>query len=168
MKLFILFILLSLIAAILPFTVFFNKNQINTTTPNWPSHYQGKSLQVLGLSEKEQGFLTGFPGKIERFTDGKREIIIRYVTAPTRKLHPASDCLQAVGYNIKPLPIEINKNNIKMGCFKAYNNQQELKVCEYIQDIKNNTWSDVSAWYWNALWNKTEKPWVSYTIAESF
>ena len=62
----------------------------------WPNQFEGKTLTALPMTELEQRFMSDFPGKIGRFTDGEREIVIRWVTEATRKLHPASDCFQGL------------------------------------------------------------------------
>ena len=68
----------------------------------WPHQFAGQSLRRLPLSERETRFLLEFPGKIARFTDGSRELIVRWVTTPTRKLHSASDCFRGLGFSISP------------------------------------------------------------------
>src|SRR3954466_11032832 len=71
--------------------------------PGWPSTFEGRTLTLLPLSEMEKKFATGFPGRIARFSDGEREIIIRWATEATRMMHPSSDCFQGLGYSVKPL-----------------------------------------------------------------
>jgi exosortase/archaeosortase family protein len=73
----------------------------------FPATFEGFEIKKLPLSERESYFLEDFPGHIGRFSDGKREIIIRYVWEATRKLHPASDCFRATGYSTKPLPLRL-------------------------------------------------------------
>ncbi len=72
---------------------------------------------ALPLSDREQRFVSGFPGRIARFTDGKREIIVRWVTRETRMLHPAADCFRGMGYAIRPLPIYIDERGRHWGSF---------------------------------------------------
>ncbi len=71
--------------------------------PGWPSKFENKTLTPIALNEMETSFASDFPGRIARFSDGERELIIRWVTEPTRKLHPSSDCFQGLGYIVKPL-----------------------------------------------------------------
>jgi len=70
--------------------------------PGWPTDLDGKALKELPLTEREQRFNSGFPGRIGRFTDGRREIIIRWITVPSHRLHAASVCLRASGAKIIP------------------------------------------------------------------
>jgi hypothetical protein len=134
--------------------------------PGWPSEYEGKPLTQLELTDKEEVFVRGFPGKIGRFSDGSREMIIRWVELPTRKLHPASDCFKGNGYYINHQPIQVNEFGIEMGCFSASKDFNKLIVCEYIVARDGKSWSDISAWYWGALLNESSKGWMSYVIAE--
>ena len=83
----------------------------------FPAEFEGRKLRDLGLSERERFFLEDFPGQIGRFSDGNREIVIRRVTEATRKLHPASDCFEAVGYSTKPLPIKVDEAGKRWACF---------------------------------------------------
>src|SRR5262245_22722320 len=68
--------------------------------PRWPSHFEGRMLTPVPLSVQERGFLAGFPGEVERFTDGERDIVMRWVTQPTRRLHPATDCYRGLGFAV--------------------------------------------------------------------
>src|SRR5258706_4683038 len=57
-----------------------------------PITWDGRVLRPLALSRVEQRFADRFPGRIARLTDGEQVLVWREVTAPTRMLHPASDC----------------------------------------------------------------------------
>jgi len=142
-------------------------NVASQTFPGWPTEYENHPLKELPLTEKERLFTRDFPGKIGRFTDGSREIIVRWVKDPTRRLHPAMDCFRGIGYQITPLPVQINEDGIRMGCFRATNQSQSLSVCEYIKDLEGQSWSDVSSWYWHALLTVNPTEWWSYVVAES-
>lgn len=131
--------------------------------PGWPKTYANRPLHPLPMTPREQIFAKGFPGNIQRFGDGQREYIVRWVTQPTRKLHPARDCFKGAGYTLSDLPMEQNSNGQWMHCFAADNGQQSLKVCEYIaQHQGQQSWPDVSSWYWNS----TTPGWWSWVIAE--
>jgi hypothetical protein len=133
----------------------------------WPSHYEDRPLKSLPLSAREKLFVQDFPGAIGRFTDGEREIVIRFTTAPTRRLHPAADCFRGVGYAITPLPGRRNTAGTAMGCFRASRGDDLMEVCEYLRDERGQSWSDVGAWYWSALWQSgAAGPWWSFVIAQ--
>src|ERR1051325_11477965 len=99
---FIAYLVACAVAAVVPFVSAQYETAAGTAPaisfPGWPSKFNGKTLTPLALNEMETSFASDFPGRIARFTDGNREIIIRWVTEPTRKLHPSSDCFQGLGY----------------------------------------------------------------------
>lgn len=161
------FCILCMLAGIAPLaTGKLNFVQQAQTFPGWPDSVNGKPLRQLPLTERESVFLKSFPGRIGRFTDGQREYILRWLTHATRKLHPASDCLRGVGYQIKPLAIEVDLNQVQWGAFQASREGEQLRVYERIYDESGNSWTDVSAWYWSAFLEKSQGPWWSVTIAE--
>jgi hypothetical protein len=134
--------------------------------PGWPSAFAGKTLTQLPLNEMEKQFATEFPGRIARFSDGEREIIIRWVTEATRKMHPASDCFQGLGYSVKPLAAYRDHNGSLWASFAATKADQQLRVYERINSDSGETWTDVSAWYWSALRQRGSGSWWAITVAE--
>jgi hypothetical protein len=135
--------------------------------PGWPSQYEGRTLQSLPLTPRETLFVAGFPGRVGRFHDGRREIIVRWVSAPTRLLHPAADCFKGAGYAITPLPARRSGDGHLMSCFRASRGQEVITACEFIRGTHGEHWSDVSAWYWSALLGTSPAPWWSYVAAEA-
>ncbi|MBX9829706.1 MAG: hypothetical protein K2Y27_32530 [Xanthobacteraceae bacterium] len=134
--------------------------------PGWPTQYEGHPLTPLPLTDREAGFVKGFPGKVGRFSDGRREIIIRFVSAPTRLLHPSADCFRGAGFSVKPVAVKRDAAGAPMGCFRANRAGNDVTACEVIHDSHGGSWPDVSAWYWNALSGASAGPWWSYVIAE--
>ena len=137
----------------------------NGAFPGWPAEFEGKTLTALPLTALEQRFATDFPGKIARFTDGKREIVIRWVTDATRKLHPASDCFQGLGYAVKPLAVRRDDKGALWSSFAASKADEQLRVYERIHSDSGETWTDVSAWYW-AAFREGNGSWWAITVAE--
>lgn len=133
--------------------------------PGWPTHFAGKALRPLPLGPVEQRFATDFPGYMARFADGEREIVMRWVSQETRKLHPASDCFRGSGYSISPRPLGVDADGSRWGAFTATRGAQHFQVRERIYDIAGNQWTDVSAWYWAAATGKSRGPWWAITIA---
>jgi hypothetical protein len=162
------FIAVCAVAALLPF---FSARSASTGSagavpfPGWPAEFEGKTLISLPLTEAEQRFNADFPGKIGRFTDGKRELIVRWVTEGTRKLHPASDCFQGLGYRVKPLALHRDAQGSLWSSFEATKGSDRLRVYERIHSNSGETWTDVSAWYWSALQHGAGS-WWAITIAE--
>ena len=136
------------------------------TFPGWPSTFEGKTLTPLPLKEMEKTFASDFPGQIARFSDGEREIIVRWVTEATRKLHPASDCFQGLGYTVKPLAAYRDRSGSLWASFAATKAGERLVVYERINSDSGETWTDVSAWYWSALRHEGSGSWWAITVAE--
>lgn len=162
------YIVVCVIAALLPFLSAQPEPSGSAAAvafPGWPTEFEGKTLTPLALTEVEQRFNTDFPGKIARFSDGKREIVIRWVTEATRKLHPASDCFQGLGYTVKPLAVRRDEKGSLWSSFAASKGNDRLRVYDRIHADSGETWTDVSAWYWSAL-KRTNGSWWAITVAE--
>lgn len=133
--------------------------------PRWPTHFQGRMLAELSLSVRERAFLEGFPGAVARFTDGERDIVMRWVTQPTRRLHPAEDCYRGLGYDISAPRIVTDSDGGRWRCFAATRKHAAHEVCEQLQDIEGRRWTDVSAWYWAAVLERSRGPWLVTTVS---
>lgn len=170
----IIFLVACVLTALAPLTVRFASSARNTSEargadvrfPGWLTHFDGHTLTQLPLSEREQRFGGDFPGRIARFTDGEREIIVRWVTEPTRKLHPAADCFQGIGYQVRPLPLRLERDGTRWASFVATRNDETLKVYERIYDEAGKGWTDASSWYWAATSGETQGAWWAITVAE--
>lgn len=167
---YIYYLIACVIAALTPFVSARFETPANgaavVTFPGWPSTFDGKTLTPLSLNDMEKRFATDFPGRIGRFSDGEREIIIRWVTEPTRKLHPASDCFQGLGYVVKPLAAYRDERGSLWASFAATKGDEQLRVYERINSDSGETWTDVSAWYWSALSHEGNGSWWAITVAE--
>jgi len=166
MRICILFLIVHLLAALQPLrTGAAAESSAPTDFPGWPTEFEGEALEQLELSKKEKGFIKNFPGKIARFTDGRRELVIRYLARPSRRLHPAADCLKSVGFKTTPKPIQVDQKGNHWGCISAARKNQKLKVCERIYDDHGANFSDVSSWYWAAMLGKSKSPWWAVTVS---
>jgi hypothetical protein len=134
--------------------------------PGWPTQFEGRPLTHLPLTELEERFGGDFPGRTARFTDGRRELVVRFVTGATRKLHPASDCFVAIGYRVRPLPLKVGADGSRWGSFTAERGGERLLVNERIYSDAGGGWEDVSAWYWAAAAGPNTGPWWAVTVAE--
>jgi hypothetical protein len=133
----------------------------------WPVQFEGRSLKQEPLSKRENRFASGFPGRIAKFTDGDRMLIMRWATRKTRKLHPASDCFRGSGYRVKPLPIHVDRSGAQWGCFEGERDGHKVSVRERMFDSEGNGWTDVSAWYWAAFLGRSHGPWWAVTVVEN-
>lgn len=159
------FLIVCLCAALAPL----GRGQIAVTPaatgfPGWPTHLAGRPLTPLALTAQETAWQDGFPGRVGRFSDGRQEIILRWVTQETRKLHASSDCFKANGYRIEPLPLKRDEQGL-WSRFIARRGETRLEVAERIEATDGAQWSDVSAWYWAALLGRTQGPWWAVTVA---
>lgn len=137
------------------------------TTPPWPAEYEGSPIQQVPLSAAEQKVHADFPGKVARFTDGRRELILRWVTTGTRRLHPSSQCFRGLGYVVTEQPPELDRNGARWSCFKATRGATDLRVRERITNAgEEASWTDVSAWYWSTVLHSSRGPWLATTIIE--
>jgi hypothetical protein len=134
--------------------------------PEWPSEIDGRSLFPLPLSAGNARFASDFPGKIQESTDGERDYILRWVTAPTRMLHSSADCLRGSGYTITPGPVWRDPAGIHWSTFLAHRENRSLRVRERISDQAGHHWTDLSSWYWSAIMQKSTAPWLAVTVVE--
>ncbi|MDF1751264.1 MAG: archaeosortase/exosortase family protein [Verrucomicrobiales bacterium] len=123
--------------------------------PGWPETYEGHYLEEIPLSPIEKRFAGDFPGKLGIFRAGHDKVIFRWVQKPTRKLHPASDCLKAAGYEIE---------SEKSGGFFAFSHDGESGwfVEEEIFN-ESERWPEISSWFWSSLFSRAEGPWWAVT-----
>jgi hypothetical protein len=154
-------------AAIVPLLSHSDPSQLSAggSEPRWPSHFQGRLLSRLPLSEREQTFLSGFPGSVARFTDGERDLVMRWVTQPTRRLHPAEDCYRGLGYQVAESRVVNDGDASRWRCFVVTRKDDAREVCEQLQDLEGGRWTDVSAWYWAAVLKKSDGPWLVTTAS---
>ncbi|WP_158266264.1 hypothetical protein [Allosphingosinicella deserti] len=133
----------------------------------WPARYEGRALAPMAPAPEDARLARDFPGRIARFSDGRRQIVLRSVATATRQLHPAGDCFRALGYAIEPLPMMSSGSGALASCFRASRNGASVKVCERIVDARGGSFSDASAWYWPALLGRSRGPWLAATTIES-
>lgn len=132
----------------------------------FPSRIDGRTVTPLEMSPREAAFARDFPGRIGRFTDGEREIIVRWVARPTRRLHPAADCLRGIGYAVTPAPMRRTADGQLQSCVRAVKGGDRLVVCEHVGNGAGRSWPDVSAWYWHALLAGEGGSWWSVVVAQ--
>lgn len=133
---------------------------------DWPSSVDGRPLRQLPLTAVEQRFAQHFPGRIARFSDGTRTWILRAVEQPTRRLHPAADCFKGLGYAVQPTGVHADRQGESWSCFRAEGRGRRLNVCERIHDGRGGRWTDVSSWYWSALF-AGQGPWWAVAVVSA-
>jgi hypothetical protein len=165
-KQYLLFLLVCAMAACMPWIERSTAISHGENFPGWPHTFEGKVLQTLPLTALEQKFAENFPGRIGRFSDGQREVILRWVTHETRKLHPAVDCFKGSGYEVQTMAMKLTHTGERWGRFRATKEGVAMTVEERIFNKQGQQWTDVSAWHWAALWRQSAGPWWAVTIAQ--
>jgi hypothetical protein len=160
------FALACALAALAPFIPASPVSTASDGFPGWPASFEGRALTRLPLTPIEERFGQNFPGRVGRFSDGKREVILRWVSEGTRKLHSSGDCFKANGYQLTAQPVTIIGAQRWSG-FLAVRGAQKFEVRERIYDAAGGQWSDVSAWYWAVQLGQTSGPWWAVTVAST-
>ncbi len=157
------------LAAIMPFSALIHPENRTTSLspscPGWPSQFEGQTLKPVPLTENELRFGREFPGQMAKFSTGTQEILMRFVTKPTRQLHSSQDCLRGLGYEVEQLPCSLDKQRNLWSSFEAIRDHTRLHVRERVYDCQGGSWSDISEWYWKALSGSTRGPWFAVTVA---
>jgi len=126
-----------------------------------------RPLTQQPLTALEARFAANFPGAVVRYTVGAATVILREVVQPTRQLHPAVDCFRAAGYTPGPARTHQDALQTRWNCFIASRGDGRWRVCERIANTSGRQWTDVSSWYWSALWSRdasTAGPWWAVTL----
>jgi hypothetical protein len=134
--------------------------------PGWPANFDGQALTPMPPAAQDVYFTRDFPGKVARFSAEGRQVVLRWVNAPTRRLHPASHCFAGAGYQVQPLPMDVSSDGSLMSCFSARKPREALRVCEQLRHDDGRSWPDISSWYWHALAAPAGSSWWSYVMVE--
>lgn len=134
--------------------------------PGWPAEFEGRALRALPLTDGERRFEREFPGRIGRFEDGEHTIVLRWVSRPSRQLHPAETCFKALGFAIHPTALARDSEGRLWSTFQARRASESLRVRTRIHDNCGSSWQDVSSWFWAASLGRSEGPWWAVTVAE--
>lgn len=133
----------------------------------WPAFLEGAPLVPTPLLPLEARLAADFPGNIAAFeADGSR-VVMRRIAQPTRQLHPVETCLRAGGYRVTPRPAFRHPESGLWGVVQAAKSGQSFRVRETVRSADGRTtWTDVSAWYWDALLHPDRGPWLAITAIE--
>ena len=135
-----------------------------TLPADWPAGAVDDDWTPQPLGEREARFARDFPGRIGVFsTPDGRVVVLRHIARPTRKLHPAADCLRGLGYAVAPRPIFAQNDGVEWGEIRATRDNETLRVRERILGADARAWTDLSAWYWSAALGRAQGPWLAIT-----
>ncbi|URW76189.1 hypothetical protein M9980_02865 [Sphingomonas donggukensis] len=154
---------IALLAAAMPLLP--SKPQASTVLRPWPARFDGRAIVPVPPGPGDAMLARGFPGHVARFSDGRRQVVLRQVARATRQLHPPRDCFAALGYAIDPLPMQRVAGGLA-SCFAARRGGVTLRVCERITDARARVFSDVPGWYWPALTGASTGPWLAAMTVE--
>lgn len=132
----------------------------------WVDEWDGAALKRIPFTWRERAFLSGFPGQVEHFSDGRRELIMRYTERATRKLLPSADCFREVGFEITQLKSFEDDKGRSWNRFEAKKFDETLNVLERVTDRRGTEWPRVSSWYWAATFGWSSGPWYAITIVD--
>lgn len=131
----------------------------------WPTYFEGRLLYRLPAGPGDASLARDFPGHLARFSDGRRQIVLRQVARATRLLHPPRNCFAAMGYEIEPLPMRAVAGG-HASCFEAKRDGARLIICERIRAVDGAVYPDVPSWYWPALTGDSAGPWLAVVTVE--
>lgn len=133
----------------------------------WPTEFEGGALVASDLLPVEQRFAAGFPGSTAAFEAGGARVVMRRITQATRQVHPITACLKAGGFSTRPAPALRHPLSGLWGVVDAEKDGRRFRVRERICSADGTTtWTDVSAWYWDALLHPERGPWTVIVVIE--
>jgi len=144
--------------------------EVETSHLVFPTHFEGQELSELPLSKREEEVLGSFPGKVARFQAGTHTVVMRWVTRPTRALHPAKDCYRGLGFSVRTIEPWQDADGRVWSRFEAEHpvTGEHLVVRELITGSDDASHADLSSWYWSAHFGRTTGPWLGMTVATPF
>lgn len=135
------------------------------------THYRGYLLTPIPLTSLEQSFQKNFPGQIRNYhyhdDAGVQQLIVRTIHQASRKLHPSAHCLRAAGFLLSEAKIVKDAYEEPWAEYYATQGGKTYTVRERIittQSACSQSWTDVSAWYWNAVSQPRSGPWQAETL----
>jgi exosortase/archaeosortase family protein len=134
--------------------------------PGWPDVFEGRPLMPVVNTEEGRAFTSGFPGKTQVFRQEERLVVLRWITAASRAVHPAADCFRARGYRVESKGLVKDAGGALWSEFTAARGEEGWRVRERWRDPScGDEWTDVSAWWWAAQKRETRGPWYAETVA---
>jgi len=164
MKLYVLFFCACLLAATRPAWPSADADTArsrasSTAFPGWAAGPVSPDWEKLKPSARDARFSKDFPGETGIFSDGVTTYVIRWLDHPTRRLHPASDCLRALGYEITPRPLREKSDTTLWSTCEATRDGATVRVYERLLGADGRSWTDVSTWFWHASLGRAAGPW---------
>jgi hypothetical protein len=134
--------------------------------PGWVAAPIPSGLAPIALDASTERFAADFPGRIGAFAEDDKVWVVRWTVQPTRKLHPASDCLRASGCHVVPGPAWADGHGALWSTSTAGHDGKQWRVRERLVGTHGGSWTDVSTWFWQSLWKRATGPWWAVTVFE--
>lgn len=162
------FLIVCLAAAFLPLVPagFVAADQGPGRFPGWVDRWDGVPLKRLPFTWRERRLAEGFPGPAALFTDGSRQLVLRYAEQPTRRMRPAFDCFRQAGFTVSRLPGYTDSRQRVWSAFRAVKAGETWRVSERVSDLTGRQWNDASDWYLPAAFARTAGPWWDVVVME--
>lgn len=145
-----------------------SRTEAPTSTITWPTELEGIELVPSELLPVERRLAAGFPGSIAAFDADGARVVARQITQATRQMHPIASCLDAGGFDTRPAPALRHVQSGLWGVVLAEKDGRRYVARERICSADGaHTWTDVSAWYWDALLHPERGPWTALVVIES-
>jgi hypothetical protein len=134
--------------------------------PGWPTQFEGKPLEPLPLTAQEREFERELPGRVARFRVQAEpgDLVVRWIGAATRKVHPARHCYRGSGFTITAMPAWVDAQGRAWSRFRAEDSEGKGHEVRELVVGPAESWPDVDGWYW-AVARKAGGPWWAYTRA---
>jgi len=135
--------------------------------PGWPETFEEKPWIHSSRPGKDAAFAAGFAGRTAVFRQEARWVVLRWLEAPSRAVHPAADCFRARGYRVDAPGLVRDEGGFLWTEFSARRGNERWRVRErLVSEVDPSlSWTDVSAWYWAALFEPKSGPWRAITVA---
>jgi len=119
--------------------------------PGWPTEFEGKALEPLPLTEAEREFEKELPGRVARFrvVGEPGDLVVRWIHAPSRKVHPARHCYRGSGFTITALPAWVDVQGRAWSRFSAEDSHGRGHEVRELMVGHGESWPDVDSWYWS-------------------
>ncbi len=143
------------------------RTESTAEAPDFPtlSFYQGRAVEEIPLSEKEEIFAKNFPGQLKVYRIENGTLILRRITKASRMLHPSYHCLKAEGFSISNSSLKKTPEGQALLQYQVTRGAERFLVTESIRNLDGSRhWTEVSAWYWHALFHPDSGPWEAETL----
>ena len=130
----------------------------------WPEMFEGDVLRPVGAPERLGAFAGGFAGETRVFEQRRRVVVLRWLRAASRTVHPAADCFRARGYRVEEGGLVKDEAGGRWSEFVARRGDEVWRVRERWRDERGNVWTDVSAWWWAAQGAEAHGPWWAEVV----